>query len=68
MFFDGICDILAQGKTGTKVYKLNIFQRIFGFLRVILTSEGTQKEQLESILLFFDFDGNRSPNFFGGAP
>ena len=42
LFFDAIQYIWDRGNRGTMVFKLNIFQRIFGDLRVILTSESTQ--------------------------
>ena len=45
MFIDAIHDIWNQGKRGTRVFILNIFQRIVGYLRVIWTSESTQKKQ-----------------------
>ena len=51
LFFDAILDNLAQKLEGTKAFKLNIFQEIFGFLRVILTPESTQKTLFESIIL-----------------
>ena len=45
LVFDAIQDIWNQGKRGTRKFKLNIFQRIVGYLRVIWTSESTQKKQ-----------------------
>ena len=56
---DTIHDIWNQGKRGTRVLILNIFQRVFGYLRVIWTSESTQKSRIrkqkvrENSLLFF---------------
>ena len=39
LIFVAICDNLGQENRGIKAFKLNISQEIFGFLRVILTSE-----------------------------
>ena len=41
--FGAIWDNLGQENRGRKAFKLNISQEIFGFLRVILTSEITLK-------------------------
>ena len=46
MVFYAIRDNWVQVKGGTKASKLNISQRIFGFLGVILTPEGTQKSTI----------------------
>ena len=46
LVFDAIQDIWNQGKRGTRKFKLNIFQRIVGYLRVIWTSESTQKSRI----------------------
>ena len=36
LFIDVICNIWAQGKMGTKAFKLNIFQRIFWVLKGLI--------------------------------
>jgi len=41
LFFDAIHNNCIQEKGGTKAIKLDISQNFLGFLRVILTSEGT---------------------------
>ena len=41
LFFDAIRDNFVQEKGGTKEIKLDISMIFWGFLRVILTSEGT---------------------------
>ena len=46
LFIDAIHDIWNQGKRGTRVFILNIFQRIVGYLRVICTFESTQKSRI----------------------
>ena len=61
LFFDMICNIWAQGK----VFKLNIFQRIFWYLRVILTSESIQKPQLESFILSILLQNKQAPTGHG---
>ena len=55
LFIDAIHDIWNQGKRGTRVFILNIFQRIIGYLRVIWTSESTQKSRIRKHLFTCSF-------------
>ena len=49
LFIDAIHDIWNQGKRGTRVFILNIFQRIVGYLGLFGPLKAHNKE-LESIL------------------
>ena len=52
LFIDAIRDIWNQGKRGIRVFILNIFQRIVGYLRVFGPLKAHKKAESESILLY----------------
>ena len=57
MFSDTIHKIWDFGKRGTMVFKLNIFQRIFGYLMVILNCESKHKSTIRNKEFYFYFLG-----------